>query len=121
MFSATGRQRLDRLYQWSGYAAALCLMCIALTVVAKILGRCVGLVIDSTETAGFFLAGATFPGLAHTFKTGDHIRVTLLTRLATGNGQRCTLAQSVGYRIVCRSDALHSYHYLQAFLFAQLW
>lgn len=83
-------RRLDQLYQWSGYAAALCLLCIALTVIAQIVGRFVGVAIDSTESAGFFLAGATFLGLAHTFKSGDHIRVTLLTRMAKGRIARLT-------------------------------
>lgn len=78
------RQSLDRLYQWSGYLAAVSLMSIALTVIAQITGRFIGVAIDSTESAGFFLAGATYLGLAHTFRHGDHIRVTLLTRLASG-------------------------------------
>ena len=78
------RRFLDTLYLWSGYLAALFLVMIALTIIAQILGRFVGIAIDSTESAGFSLAGSTFFGLAYTFRHDGHIRVTLLTRLATG-------------------------------------
>ena len=33
------------------------------------------------ETAGFSLAALTFLGLSYTFRSGEHIRVTLVTRL----------------------------------------
>lgn len=91
------RGSLDRLYLWSGYLAALCLVSIALTIIAQIAGRFVGVAIDSTEVAGFFLAGGTFFGLAHTFKRGDHIRVTLLTRLASGKFARGLELWAVGF------------------------
>ena len=78
------RRVLDGLYLCSGYLAAFCLVSIAITIVLQVVGRFVGLTIDSTESAGFFLAGSTFLGLAHTFRHGEHIRVTLLTRLASG-------------------------------------
>jgi|TARA_B110000114_G_scaffold158929_1_gene174509 TRAP-type C4-dicarboxylate transport system permease small subunit len=54
---------------------------IALTIIAQILGRFVNITIDSTETAGFSLAALTFLGLSYTFRSGEHIRVTLVTRL----------------------------------------
>ncbi|MFK7854842.1 MAG: TRAP transporter small permease [Granulosicoccus sp.] len=78
------RRTLDALYLYSGYLAALCLVSIALTIILQVIGRFVGLTIDSTESAGFCLAGATFLGLAHTFREGEHIRVTLVTRMAVG-------------------------------------
>lgn len=76
------RTALDRLYLWSGYLAAVFLAMIALTIIAQICGRFFGVAIDSTETAGFSLAASTFFGLAHTYREGAHIRVTLFTRLA---------------------------------------
>lgn len=78
------RRALDLLYLWSGYAAALFLVAIAATVVAQIVGRFFGVPIDSTESAGFSMAAATFLGLAHTFKQGAHIRVNLLIGLSKG-------------------------------------
>ena len=75
------RKILDKLYLFSGYLSAFFLSMIALTIIAQILGRFVNITIDSTETAGFSLAALTFLGLSYTFRSGEHIRVTLLTRL----------------------------------------
>jgi TRAP-type C4-dicarboxylate transport system permease small subunit len=94
------RRFLDALYRWSGYLSALCLACIALTIIAQILGRFVDIAIDSTESAGFFLAGSTFLGLAHTFRHGAHIRVTLLTHLARGVLVRILHLWAIGFCVV---------------------
>ena len=94
------RRALDALYLWSGYLAAACLVGIALGVVAQILGRVAGVTIDSTESAGFCLAGSTFFGLAHTFRRGEHIRVTLLTRLAKGRLARALDLWAIGFTLV---------------------
>ena len=75
------RNFLDKLYLFSGYLPAFFLSMIALTIIAQILGRFVNITIDSTETAGFSLAALTFLGLSYTFRSGEHIRVTLVTRL----------------------------------------
>lgn len=91
------RRFLDTLYLWSGYLAALFLVMIALTIIAQILGRFVGIAIDSTESAGFSLAGSTFFGLAYTFRHDGHIRVTLLTRLATGTMATLVELWAVGF------------------------
>ncbi|MFT4725942.1 MAG: TRAP-type C4-dicarboxylate transport system permease small subunit [Granulosicoccus sp.] len=93
------RRLFDGLYRWSGYLAALCLVSIAITIILQVAGRFVGITIDSTESAGFFLAGATFLGLAHTFRQGEHIRVTLVTRLATGQLARILNLWGVGVSI----------------------
>ena len=79
------RSFLDKLYLLSGYLAAIFLALIALTIIAQILGRFINVTIDSTETAGFSLAALTFFGLAYTFRSGEHIRVTLITRLLKKN------------------------------------
>ncbi|WP_138467694.1 TRAP transporter small permease [Poseidonocella sp. HB161398] len=72
------RKALDLLYRGSGALAALCLAMIAVTIVAQVIGRVIGVTIDSTESGGFFLAGTTFLGMAYTLKTGGHVRVSLL-------------------------------------------
>tara|TARA_B100001996_G_scaffold66707_1_gene48432 strand:- start:351 stop:866 length:516 start_codon:yes stop_codon:yes gene_type:complete len=79
------RKILNKIYLLSGYLSAIFLALIALTIIAQILGRFVNVTIDSTETAGFSLAALTFFGLAYTFRGGEHIRVTLLTRLLEKN------------------------------------
>ncbi|MEM7523073.1 MAG: TRAP transporter small permease [Pseudomonadota bacterium] len=76
------RRVLDGLYTGAGYLSALFLAGIAATIIAQVVGRLVGLTIDSTETAGFCLAASTFLGLAYTLRRGGHIRVNLAIRHA---------------------------------------
>ncbi len=91
------RRVLDTLYLWSGYVAAVFLVAIAVTIIAQIVGRFFGVAIDSTESAGFSMAAATFLGLAHTFKQGAHIRVSLLVGLAKGRLRTALELWSVGF------------------------
>ncbi|MCB2054074.1 MAG: TRAP transporter small permease [Geminicoccaceae bacterium] len=79
---------LDALYLWSGALAAGFLALIALAVIAQVLGRSFGYVVDSTEIAGFFMAASSFFALAHTFKRGTHVRVTLLVHRLAGERRR---------------------------------
>ncbi|MEM1385286.1 MAG: TRAP transporter small permease [Pseudomonadota bacterium] len=76
------RRVLDGLYAVSGYLSGIFLVGIALVIIAQVVGRLIGLTIDSTETAGFCLAASTFLGLAYTLRRGGHIRVTLAIRHA---------------------------------------
>lgn len=85
------RKLLDHLYTASGVLAAVFLFGIFVIVLAQVganildfmiaavTGTAVGLVVPSyTEFAGFFLAASSFLALAHTFRNGAHIRVSLL-------------------------------------------
>ena len=94
---------LDRLYQTSGYVAAFFMVMIALTIVGQICGRFVGIAIDSTETAGFSMAAMTFFGLAYTFRQGEHIRVTLFLRFASGSVKRALDLFAIGFCIIFMS------------------
>ncbi len=69
---------LERIYLYSGYVSAIFLVGIAVSIVAQIVGRMRGMTIDSTEVAGLCLAASTFFGLAHTFRSGAHVRIKLL-------------------------------------------
>ena len=79
---------LNRLYLYSGYAAAAFLVGIALAILAQIIGRLKGVTIDATEAAGLCLAAATFFGLAHTFGHGGHVRITIVIDSLSGNTRR---------------------------------
>ena len=94
------RRYLDILYKVSGYVAACCMVAIALTIIAQICGRFIGIAIDSTESAGFSLAGLTFFGLAYTFRQGEHIRVTLFLRLVPTPFRRFVELFTVGFCII---------------------
>ncbi len=79
------RRALDRLYKVSGALSAFFLMMIGVTIVGQILGRFVNVAFDATEISGFCMAASMFLGLAYTFRSGAHIRVSLLiTRLGMG-------------------------------------
>jgi len=68
---------LNWLYNAAGYIAAFFLVGIGLTIVVQLVCRFVGVTFDSTELAGFCMAATTFFGLAHTFREGAHVRITL--------------------------------------------
>ena len=69
----------EYFYLSSGYGAGICIILIMLIILAQIVGRMFGFIVPSAEDfSGYFLAAATFLGLAYTFRTGGHIRVTLL-------------------------------------------
>lgn len=71
------RAYLDKLYDACGYIAAAFMAGIAVAIIAQMAARMRGITLDSTEAAGFCLAAATFFGLAHTFRRGAHVRITL--------------------------------------------
>ena len=71
------RSVLTRLYDLAGYLAGICLVGICVTIVTQIIARLMGKTVDSTESAGLLLAATMFFGLAHTFRHGSHVRITL--------------------------------------------
>ena len=90
------RAFLDKLYIGSGILAGSFIILITLMILAQIVGRWFGIIIPSTEDfAGFFLAGATFFALAYTFRTGGHIRVTLLVNMFKGKFQKVYLISAL--------------------------
>ena len=82
------RRFLDRLYLGAGWVAAFVILGIALLVSAQVLlnfaTRVFGLPLPSTipsyaDFSGFMLAAATFLAMPYTFRSGGHIRVSLVT------------------------------------------
>lgn len=99
--AATLRRTLDAIYLASGVFSGICLVGIAVTIVAQVVGRELGYVVDSTETAGFCLAASTFFGLAYAFRGGAHVRVTLLIRYAGPLPRKLIELWCVGFAIIC--------------------
>jgi len=80
---------LDRLYLWAGYAAGLFLVTIFLLMMIMSAGRQFGLNIPAgDEFAAWAMAATAFLGLAHTFKSGEMIRVGILIDRFTGLTRR---------------------------------
>lgn len=83
------RQFLDRLYLWSGYAAAACLVTIFVIMMIMSVGRQFNLNIPSGDDfAAWAMAAMAFLGMAHTFKRGEMIRVGLLLEKLPARGRR---------------------------------
>jgi len=73
------RRLLNGLYKGCGVLSAAFIVCIALAILAEIVGRMAGVLIPAaTEFAGYCLASAIFLGLAYTLTSGEHIRVSIL-------------------------------------------
>src|SRR5437588_8448097 len=73
------RAALDRLYLYAGYAAGGFLVLIFLLMMALSLGRQVGFNIPAGDDfTSWCMAAMAFLGLAHTFRSGEMIRVGLL-------------------------------------------
>ena len=79
------RAALDGLYLGAGWAAGGFLIAILLLMMGLSLGREVGLNIPAGDDfASWCMAATAFLGLAHTFKSGDMIRVGLLIDRLSG-------------------------------------
>jgi TRAP-type C4-dicarboxylate transport system permease small subunit len=79
------RTFLDRLYLFSGYLAGLFLIAIFVLMMLLSAGRPLGLNVPAgDELVSWCMAATAFLGLAHTFKSGEMIRVGLLIDRLTG-------------------------------------
>ena len=73
------RRLLNWLYHGTSWLAALSLLAIAVLVVGQIIGRMFGAgALPAHHIAGFFLVASLFLALAHTFGTGEHVRITIV-------------------------------------------
>jgi TRAP-type C4-dicarboxylate transport system permease small subunit len=83
------RRTLDLSYNAAAVLAALLLMGTLAMVLVGIAGRLLDFHVPGTDAyAGYCMAGAGFLALAHTFKRGEHIRVTLIIERLTGTAHR---------------------------------
>ncbi len=79
------RRCLDALYLGAGWLAGLFLIAIFLMMMAMSLGREIGVNVKSgDDITAWCMASMAFLGLAHTFKSGEMIRVGLLIDKLTG-------------------------------------
>ncbi len=79
------RKVLDGLYDGAAWLAALFMVALLVMVLLSVLGRQFHFHVPGTDAyAGYCMAAAGFLALAHTFKRGEHIRVTLLINALKG-------------------------------------
>lgn len=73
------RRILDFSYKAAGALAALCVLSIAIAMIGQSVFRMLGWRTGATnDVVGWLCAAAAFFAMAHTFKHGDFVRVTLL-------------------------------------------
>ena len=73
------RKFLDRLYLAAGALAALCVLTIGVLMIGQSILREFGVKTGATnDVVGWLCAAAAFLAMAHTFKHGDFVRVTLV-------------------------------------------
>ena len=83
------RAFLDKLYNAAGYAAAFFMIGTLLMVVAGIADRMLAIGWRGTDMyAGYSMAASGFLALAHTFKRGEHIRVSLILQAVSARTRR---------------------------------
>lgn len=83
------RRALDGLYDAAAWLAAGALVGLLAMVLLSIVSRLMHFHVPGTDAyAGYLMAAAGFLALAHTFKRGEHIRVTLLIARTQGRLRR---------------------------------
>jgi TRAP-type C4-dicarboxylate transport system permease small subunit len=80
------RRLLDALFEWTGRLAALFVLAIFVLMIFASIGRMAGWRVGGVnDIVAWCCAAASFFAMAHAFKHGDFVRVTLLIdRLAPG-------------------------------------
>lgn len=85
----TVRRALDALYDAAGILAALFMVGTLAMVLLGISSRLLSWFVPGTDAyAGYCMAAAGFLALAHTFRRGEHIRVTLILDHVGAKGRR---------------------------------
>lgn len=85
------RKVLDAIYLGAGWLAGLFLIAIFVMMMALSVGREIGVNVKSgDDITAWCMASMAFLGLAHTFKSGEMIRVGLLTERLTGRARWLT-------------------------------
>ncbi|WP_342359880.1 TRAP transporter small permease [Terrarubrum flagellatum] len=92
---------LDALYLGAGWLAGAFLVLIFLLMIALSAGRQIGVNVPAGDDfTAWAMAAMAFLGLAHTFKSGDMIRVGLLLERLHGRTKRAFELLSLGVALV---------------------
>lgn len=92
------RRALDWIYDSAAGLAALCMVGLLIMVMLSVVSREIGFNVRGTDAyAGYLMAGSGFLALAHTFKKGEHIRVTLILNALQGPMRRALEIWSLGF------------------------
>lgn len=91
------RRFLDALYYGAAALAALFLVALLGMVLLGIVSRELHFMVPGTDAyAGYLMAASGFLALAHTFRRGEHIRVTLIVNALRGRWRRAIELWALG-------------------------
>jgi TRAP-type C4-dicarboxylate transport system permease small subunit len=91
------RRFLDALYDGAAALAALFLVALLGMVLLGIVSRELHFMVPGTDAyAGYLMAASGFLALAHTFRRGEHIRVTLIVNALRGRWRRAIELWALG-------------------------
>lgn len=95
------RKALDALYNSAAALAALFLVGLLGMVLLSIVSRQLNFHVPGTDAyAGYLMAASGFLALAHTFKRGEHIRVTLILAALAGRWKKGLELWALGFATV---------------------
>lgn len=95
------RKRLDRLFLFGGAVAAVFIVLIVVIIIVQIIGRELGFQIHGADDfTAWSVAASIFFALAHTFKKGVHIQVTLITERLRGRSAKVAAMISLFISVV---------------------
>ena len=95
------RRALDALYDAAAYLAALLLIGTLVMILLGIFGRILDFQVRGSDAyAGYLMAGSGFLALAHTLKRGEHIRVSVVSRLLTGHAHKLLELIAIGIAVL---------------------
>jgi len=95
------RRALDATYDAAAYLAALLLIGTLVMVLLGIFGRLLDFQVRGSDAyAGYLMAGSGFLALAHTLKRGEHIRVSVISRLFTSRAHHALELVAVGIAVL---------------------
>ena len=95
------RRAFDALYDAAAYLAALLLIGTLVSILLGIFGRLFDFQVRGSDAyAGYLMAGSGFLALAHTLKRGEHIRVTVVSRLLKGHARKLLELIALGIAVL---------------------
>ena len=95
------RRALDALYAAAAYLAALLLIGTLMMILLGIFGRLLDFQVRGSDAyAGYLMAGSGFLALAHTLKRGEHIRVSVVSRLLEGHAHKLLELIAIGIAVL---------------------
>jgi TRAP-type C4-dicarboxylate transport system permease small subunit len=95
------RRAFDALYDAAAYLAALLLIGTLVSILLGIFGRLFDFQVRGSDAyAGYLMAGSGFLALAHTLKRGEHIRVTVVSRLLKGHAHKLLELIAIGIAVL---------------------